>query len=125
MAPPTNVWVDGTWYGPSYPAAGDPPEGSYTVVADDGDDEEQYDAGGLLVGATTAVNDGPAEAVVGPPSTESAVLSDVDAPPAQAGPGSSRAKWADYASAHGVAVADDDTREAIIAACRDKGVRVD
>ena len=46
-------------------------------------------------------------------------------PPALAGPGGSRAKWADYARTKGVAVGTDASREDIIAACRAAGVRTD
>ena len=48
-----------------------------------------------------------------------------DAPPPIAGAGSSKAKWADYASAHGVEVGDDMSRDDIVDACRAKGVRVE
>ncbi|MCC3333587.1 hypothetical protein [Nocardia abscessus] len=47
-----------------------------------------------------------------------------DGPPPQGGPGASRQKWADYASAHGVEVEADWKREDIIAACEKAGVPV-
>lgn len=39
MAPARNVAVDGRWYGPDYPDAGDPPKGSVGdhVYAEEGD----------------------------------------------------------------------------------------
>lgn len=45
-----------------------------------------------------------------------------DEPPPRSGTGSSRARWADYASAHGVTFGDDDARDDIIDACEKAGV---
>ncbi|RJO74167.1 hypothetical protein D5S18_18615 [Nocardia panacis] len=49
---------------------------------------------------------------------------DLDGIPAQAGPGASRARWASYAVANGVAVEEAWKRDDIIAACEAAGVRV-
>jgi hypothetical protein len=46
-------------------------------------------------------------------------------PPPKAGPGSSRARWVEYAAANGIAVTDDETRDEIIAACEAAGVPTD
>lgn len=46
-------------------------------------------------------------------------------PPPKAGPGSSRARWVEYAAAYGIAVTDDETRDEIIAACEAAGVPTD
>ena len=45
-----------------------------------------------------------------------------DGPPARRGGGSGRAAWAEYATRHGVAVGEDDTRGDIIAACELAGL---
>lgn len=98
-APEFNVWMGGAWYGPSYPEAGMPP-------APESDASE----------ASEAV----AEPVVSPGQADPA-----GDPPPKAGSGSSRAKWADYAALHNVAVSDDDTRDDIVAAVAAAGVRTD
>ena len=49
----------------------------------------------------------------------------VGSPPPQAGPGSGRTTWLDYAIAHDVRVRDDTTRDDIIAACARAGVRTE
>ena len=36
----SNVFVDGKWYGPSYPDAGDPPSGVNEKVFGTGEDDE-------------------------------------------------------------------------------------
>lgn len=46
-------------------------------------------------------------------------------PPPLQGAGSSKAKWAEYAEAHGVHVADDMSRDDIADACRKAGVPVE
>lgn len=43
-------------------------------------------------------------------------------PPSRSGAGSGRAKWADYATAHGVTVTGDMSRDDIVAACATAGV---
>lgn len=97
-APEFNVWMDGAWYGPSYPEAGTPPqEGAELEASETGDAAE--------------VTPGQADVAVEPPP--------------KAGAGSSRSKWVDYAAVHNVAVADDDTRDDIIDALAAVGVRTD
>ena len=49
----------------------------------------------------------------------------VDPPPPQAGPGSGRSAWFNYADTHDVRVRDDTTRDDIIAACARAGVRTE
>ena len=49
----------------------------------------------------------------------------VGSPPPQAGPGSGRTTWLDYAITHDVRVRDDTTRDDIIAACARAGVRTE
>ena len=49
----------------------------------------------------------------------------VGSPPPQAGPGSGRSAWFNYADTHDVRVRDDTTRDDIIAACARAGVRTE
>jgi len=91
-----NVAVDGCWYGPSYPDAGDPPRGRVTNPA------------------ALADGEGPDS---GPAVTAPTARPAVAGPPPKAGPGSSVSAWRAFATAAGVAVADRAGRDEIIAAC--------
>lgn len=116
-----NMFVAGTWYGPSYPDAGAPPEGSVDQRAYGGDDTPPVDDMVSVAEPSAPMIAPDPEYVVDPPETSAAS----DDPPPQAGPGSSRAKWLDYADAHGVRMRDDASREDIIAACETAGVRTE
>lgn len=71
--------------------------------------------------------DPPASGRHAAPSVQSAPARESESadPPPMAGAGSSRAKWAAYAEANGVEIADDATRDEIIEAVRAAGVPVE
>lgn len=151
MAPLVNVWVDGVWYGPNYPDAGDPPAEQVDPDVFDGPDEvapvdgeavttaEQAAAFGSpgdpvetdAQGSTVPRLEGPdpvAPTVHRDDPDESAPAAAPaagDAPPPRRGRGSSAPVWRAYARTHGVDVADDAERDDVIAACEAAGVRVD
>ena len=109
MPPAANVWVKGHgWFGPSYPDAGEPP----APAARQGGGFAPAKAKGEKPEPEPAKADQPAEQLA--KSTGTA--------PAQAGPGSSRAKWVTYATDNGIEVSDDMSRDEIIAACRAAGL---
>lgn len=101
MSPPAkNVFIDGSWYGPSYPQAGDPPGGLDSHLPGGAGDEPQ-----------SAAEQGPPQAPVGP----------VTLPP-QAGPGSGVEAWAAYAVSHGVEVKPDAKKAEVLASLKAAGV---
>lgn len=108
----SNVLVEGVWYGPAYPDAGDPPEGSVTDVAYQ-DESERTDL------PRTVENTVVTAPVPGPITT-----SDGDAPaiPPKTGTGSGREKWAEYAAANSVQHDENASKTDIITACERAGV---
>lgn len=70
----------------------------------------------VLDGATTTER---------PPAEPAAPKPDGPKPPPKAGSGSGRAKWAEYAAAHGVEVTDDMSRDEIVDAVEAAGARTE
>lgn len=112
----TNVWVGGQWYGPAYPDAGDPPRGTVSnpQAFEGGNDQTE------AVEVEVTVHDGDGTTREG--TAEAVSTTSGGEPPPQGGPGSSRSAWLDYAAALSVDVAEDASREDIIAACEAAGV---
>lgn len=111
--PESNVYVNGRWYGPSYPDAVDPPVSTGR--------EDQADTGGGTPNDSGAVPPIPGAR----PGTVTIKGRWAASPPPLAGPGSARSKWAAYATDSGVQVGGEMTRDEIVAACRAAGVRVE
>lgn len=108
-----NVWVDGAWFGPSYPDAGAPPAGRVSNPA--------CWEGGEVPAGQVAPRSSVSRQVLGVDDGLESGRGG-DGPPPRSGPGSGRAAWRDYAAARDVTVADDAERADIIAACDAAGV---
>ncbi len=124
----SNVWHDGTWYGPSYPNAGDPPEGSVDQRAYEDDDTPSVDDLQSVSEPSAPIMQTPDEYVIDPPEQadrDASGRGGGDEPPPRSGPGSSRARWLTYADEHGVRMRDDAPKDDIIAACEGAGVRTE
>ena len=125
----SNVWVGGNWYGPSYPDAGDPPEGSVDRRAFEGDETPSVDDLTAVSEPSAPLIEPPAEYVVDPQartaSAEAGGPASGPSPPPKAGSGGSRQRWVEYATARDVTVTPDATRDEIIAACEAAGVRTE
>lgn len=97
-------------------------EGEDPAAGDDGQSTSN-DLAGASEGARPE-NPGDASPDAGDQGGTAAPAPTALTPPPQAGVGSGRDAWADYASANGVAVQDDWKRDQIIEACRQAGVAV-
>lgn len=130
-----NVRVGGQWYGPAYPDAGDPPEGSVLNPAAFAEDPSSGSSAAPPMDVQVTVHD--AEGVTREGTVKARHVDDTEAPsepskpseaagdeepPPRAGPGSGRARWTEYAAAHGITVDDETTRDEIIDACAQAGV---
>jgi len=121
----SNVFVDGKWYGPSYPDAGAPPSGVNEKAFGTTEDDD-----GIMSPPQAREGLGYVDAPPDPGANEAPVDTGADPtpaaqPPPQAGPGSGKSAWLDYAIAHNVRVRDDAPRDDIIAACQAAGVRTE
>ncbi len=101
---------------------------AYVYVADDGGRVHGFGPGDEVPGWAAARITNPAAWVYEPRHAEVTRAADpqpvpvADEPPPQAGKGSSRDAWADYATACGVTVDAEQGRDEIIAACAAAGV---